>query len=131
MRRSLAELRASVSTLPTPTELMDLFNGLVWTARLEQRSLLEVSSGVGLAFVTSARNVGRDHLVTPYREDWAPLRAEGFGSYAARIARPYGTAVLSHFDRERVTVTERLPGFGRRALSWSARKLRGPRPQHP
>jgi hypothetical protein len=131
MKRSLAELRASVSALPTPAELMDLFNGLVWTASLEQRSLLEVSSGVGLAFVTSARNVGRDHFVTPYREDWAPLREEGFGSYAARIARPYRMAVLSHFDQDRVTVTERLPGFGRRAFSWAARKLRGLRPQHP
>jgi hypothetical protein len=129
MKRSLAELRSSVSALPTAAELKDLFDGLVWTARLERRSLLEVSSGVGLAFVTSAKKVGRDHLVTPYREDWAPLRAEGFGAYAARIARPYRAAVLSHFDRDRVTVTERLPRFGRRAVSWSVRKLGRTRPQ--
>ena len=131
MKRSLAELRAGVSALPSPTELMELFNGLLWTARIEQRSLLEVSTGVGLAFLTSARNVGRDHLVAPYREDWAPLRNEGFGGYAARIARPYREAVAGHFGPDRVTVTERLPGFARRGATWAWHKLRRPKPQHP
>lgn len=127
MKRSLGELRSSVTSLPTPNELMQLFNGLVVTAATEQRSLLEVSSGVGLAFLMSARNVGRDHLVTPYQEDWAPLRDEGFGSYAGRVARPYREAVTSHFDRDRVTVTERLPGLGRRGVRWAWRRLRGAR----
>jgi len=131
MRQSLAELRTGVSLLPSPGELMELFNGLVWTARVEQRSLLEVSTGVGLAFVTSAKNVGREHLLTPYREDWAPLHSEGFGSYAARVAQPYRRAVLGHFDHERLTITERLPGFGRRSAAWAFRRLRRPRPQHP
>lgn len=130
MKRSLAELKAGVSVLPTPAELMELFNGLVWTARMEQRSLLEVSSGVGLAFLTSAKNVGRDHLVTPYREDWEPLHSEGFGGYASRIARPYRDAVLGHFDRDRVTVTERLPSFGQRSLAWTWKKLHRSRRQH-
>lgn len=131
VRRSLTELRGDVTALPSPGEMMDLFHGLVALARHEDRSLLEVSSGVGLAFLTSARNVGRDHLITPYREDWAPLRTEGFGGYATRIARPYREAVLGHFAHERVTVTERLPRFGQRAAGWAWEKLRRPKPRHP
>ena len=45
---------------------------------LENRSLLEVSQGIGLAFLLSARSVSRDHVFVPYREDWKPLRDEGF-----------------------------------------------------
>ena len=106
LRRSVAELQSDAKSLPSPRELASLFEGLKRLARVERRSLLEVSSGVGLAFLTSAKNVGRDHLVVPYREDWQPLRDEGFGSYAARVAGPYRRAVNNHFDRERPTWTE-------------------------
>ncbi len=116
LRRSLDELRRDATALPAPAELAALFDGLVQASRLEGRSLIEVSSGVGLAFLVSARNVGRDHLATPYRQDWAPLRQEGFGAYAARVGRPYRDAIGGHFAPERRTVTERLPGIGRRAV---------------
>jgi hypothetical protein len=46
--------------------------------------------------------------VAPYREDWEPLRREGFGSYARRVSRPYADAVAAHFDSESRTYTERL-----------------------
>ena len=116
LRRSLDELRRDATALPAPAELAALFDGLVQASRLEGRSLLEVSSGVGLAFLVSARNVGRDHLATPYRQDWAPLRQEGFGAYAARVGRPYRDAIGGHFAPQRRTVTERLPGLSRRAV---------------
>lgn len=108
LRASISELKNDATSLPTPQELAQLFDGLVRTARAEGRSLLEVSTGVGLAFVTAARNVGRDHLVTPYREDWRPLRDEGSGAYAARVAMPYRRAISGHFDPDRRTWTERL-----------------------
>jgi hypothetical protein len=107
LRASLGELRAHAGDLPSPDELAGLFAGLRRTAARERLSLLEVSSGMGLAFLLSARRVGREHLVTPYREDWQPLREEGFGAYAARVARPYREAVAGHFDPERQTLTER------------------------
>ena len=44
---------------------------------------------MGLAFLLSARQLGREHLVAPYREDWKPLREEGFAAYARRISEPY------------------------------------------
>jgi hypothetical protein len=63
-----------------------------------------------MAFLTSARSVGREHVVAPYREDWQLLRREGFGSYARRVTGPYARAVAGHFDRRRPTWTERLIG---------------------
>jgi hypothetical protein len=107
LRASLAELRASASDLPSPQQLASLYRGLERTAAREQRSLLEVSSGVGLAFLLSARTVGREHLVVPYSEDWRPLREEGFAAYSRRTWKPYREAVAAHLDQARATWTER------------------------
>jgi hypothetical protein len=110
LRASVDELRADVDALPSPEELSVAYRGLVRTAERERRPLLEVSTGVGMAFLTSARHVGREHVVVPYREDWRPLRREGFAGYARRVSRPYARAATSHFDAERPTWTERLIG---------------------
>jgi hypothetical protein len=107
LRASLAELRGSAAELPTPQELAALYAGLQRTAARERRPLLEVSSGIGLAFVLSARNVGREQLVTPYREDWKPLREEGFAAYSRRVSEPYRDAVAGHFDAGRRSWTDR------------------------
>ena len=88
LRRSLSDLRADASGLPSPTEMASLFDGLRAEAVRERRTLLEVSTGVGIAFFNSARHVGRQHLLDPYGEGLKPLRDEGFGAYAARVARP-------------------------------------------
>ncbi len=129
LKRSLKELRDDAASLPGPAELARLFHGLVRAAAAEQRSVLEVSSGVGLAFLSSARNVGRAHLVTPYREDWAPLAREGFGAYASRVSRPYREALLSHFNPQRDTLTEHLPERTRTALGWARGRLRSVLPR--
>ena len=121
LRTSIGELRRDATSLPKPKELAQLFDGLKRTARLEGRSLLEVSSGVGFAFLTSARNVGRDHLVVPYREDWKPMRDEGFGAYAGRVSGPYRAAIGGHFDSGRETWTER---GARRGIAWLRRRGR-------
>ena len=107
LRTSLAELRSSAGDLPSPKELASLYRGLQREAARERGSLLEVSSGMGLAFLLSARSVGREHVVVPYGEDWRPLREEGFGAYYRRIARPYRDAVAGHFDPGQPTWTER------------------------
>jgi hypothetical protein len=110
LRASFAELAAEREELPGPEELQALYNGLVGAARAENRPLLEVSSGIGLAFVNSAQHVGRDHVWVPYREDWEPLRDEGFAAYSARISKPYRDAVGAHLDPAAPTYTERLLG---------------------
>ena len=123
LRRSLAELRENAGDLPGPAELAALYEGLRRTAARERRPLLEVSAGMGLAFLLAARNVGRTHVVAPYSADWKPLREEGFGAYARRVARPYGAAMAGHFDRDRASWTERALA----RLRLATRRLRSPR----
>jgi hypothetical protein len=106
LRTSLRELREETSDLPSPEELARVYDSLRLEAARENRSLLEVSSGIGLAFLLSARNVSRVHLVTPYREDWQPVRDEGFAAYARRVGRPYAQALVGHFHPERETYTQ-------------------------
>ncbi len=107
LRSSCEELRSSASELPSPQELAGLYQGLRRTAARERQPLLDVSAGMGLAFLLSARQLGREHLVAPYRDDWQPLREEGFAAYARRVSEPYRAAVTGHFDPERETWTER------------------------
>jgi hypothetical protein len=107
LRTSLTELRGEAEELPTPEELASVYRALRLQAAREDRSVLEVSSGVGLAFLLSARNVSRTHLAAPYREDWEPLREEGFAAYATRVGRPYARAVAGHLHPDRDTYTER------------------------
>ena len=108
LRASLDELRASADPLPSREDLAAVYSAIRRTAEAENRSLLEVSTGVGLAFLTSAQKVSATHLVAPYREDWRPLRDEGFGAYAARVGRPYRDAVARHLRAEGPTHTNRL-----------------------
>ena len=107
LKRSLADLRADASGLPSPKEMSALFDGLRSEAVRERSTLLEVSTGVGIAFFNSARHIGRQHVLDPYGEDLKPLRDEGFAAYSARVAKPYGSAIARHFDPERATLTER------------------------
>jgi hypothetical protein len=110
MRETLTEFRTHASDLPSKDEMAAVYVSLRRTADKEHRPLLDVSTGVGLAFLTATRSIGRDHVAGPYAEDWAPLRKEGFARYAKRISRPYGRAVGEHFDSSRPTYTERVLG---------------------
>jgi hypothetical protein len=107
LRTSIGELRDEATDLPSQEQLARLYDGLRRTAAAEDRSLLEVSQGIGMAFVTSARKVSGKHVAAPYRDDWQPVRDEGFAAYARRVSRPYGEAAASHFHPERQTFTER------------------------
>ena len=108
LRMSLRELADGATNLPSQEQLARLYDGLRRTAAAEDRSLLEISQGIGMAFVTSARTISDRHVKVPYREDWEPLRDEGFAAYARRVSRPYGEAAASHFDPERRSYTERV-----------------------
>jgi hypothetical protein len=119
MRASLAELRSHADSLPSADELAALYAGLRRTAAEEDRSLLEVSSGVGLAFLNAAQEVSDAHIVVPYREDWEPVREEGFASYSRRVSEPYRRAIARHFAAEHPSRTERLL---ERLAEWRARR---------
>ncbi len=117
LKRSLADLRDDAKGLPTPPELAAVYQGLLAEADREQRSLLEVSLGMGIAFFNSARKVGRQHVLDPYTDDLRPVRDEGFAAYARRVGAPYAQAVTRHFDPRQATLTERgLGRLGRRKL---------------
>lgn len=107
LRRSLAEIRSDAASLPSAEELARVYAGLVEAARRERTSLLVVSVGIGLAFFNSARHVGRQHLLDPYREDLRPVAEEGLAAYARRVSRPYAAAVARHFDAGQPSLTER------------------------
>jgi hypothetical protein len=108
LRATLAEFRRDAAGLPGPDQLAALYLGLRAQAARERRPLLEVSVGMGLAFLMSAKKVADRHLAVPYREDLAPLRNEGFAAYARRVSVPYARAVGGHFDPGRPSWTERL-----------------------
>jgi hypothetical protein len=108
LRVSLRELADGATDLPSQEQLGRLYESLRRTAAAEDRSLLEISQGVGMAFLTSARTISGRHVKVPYREDWEPLRDEGFAAYARRVSRPYGEAAASHFDPDRRSYTERV-----------------------
>jgi hypothetical protein len=107
LRATLEELREDAGSLPTPGELAAVYDGVRRAAAAERKPLLDVSTGMGLAFALSARNVARRHVATPYVEDWRPLRDEGFGTYARRVSEPYRFAAAGHFDPGRRTLTDR------------------------
>ncbi len=117
LKRSLADLRDDASGLPTPRELEAVYSALVHEADREQRSLLEVSVGVGIAFFNSAKKVGQQHVLDPYTEDLQPVRDEGFAKYAVRVGGPYASAVARHFDPREASLTERgIERLGRTKL---------------
>ena len=107
LRQSLADIRRDAASLPSAQDLAKLYAGLLEAARRERRSVLEVSVGIGLAFFNSARHVGRQHLLDPYREDLRPVAEEGLGAYARRVSKPYAEAVVRHLDSEQPSLTER------------------------
>ena len=119
LRTSLAELRSHSESLPSADELAGLYAALRRTAADEDRSLLEVSSGVGLAFLSAAQKVSGEHIAAPYREDWKPVRDEGFASYSRRVSKPYRGAIARHFAAEQPSQTERLL---ERLAAWRARR---------
>lgn len=126
LRQSIAELRGDAADLPTPAELATAYRSLRLTADAERSPLLRVSNGVGLAFLMSARNLTRDELVVPYRDDWEPVRGEGFAGYARRVSGPYRRAVAEHFDPELPTWTERAAGLSnRQSRALAGRLARG------
>ena len=105
LRTSLAELRSHGDSLPSSQALAALFAALRRTAEAENRSLLEVSAGIGLAFLTSARKVSGRHVVAPYREDWKPLQHEGRprtrGAWGDRTVKLFRGSSIHARGRER------------------------------
>ena len=119
LRASLRRARVSAELLPLHAELAAPAR-TGETAAAERRTLLEVSVGVGLAFLLGALDLPR---AVALARDLTPS-ATRFGAYARRVSTPYARAIASHFAPENSTLkTAGSTAFGVSAKQSSAQQM--------
>src|SRR5918997_1649465 len=108
VRTSWRELQRQAAELPDAAGLEKIFAELQLAARQEERSLLEISSLVGLAAVRAGVKLGNVHIFGYYRRALRTIVEEGLLSFLRRTSSPYLTRAGSHFDPRSSTRSERL-----------------------
>lgn len=108
VRGAWDELRGHADELPGPERLAALFAELQRAARLERRSLLEISAAVGLGAVRAGVRMGNVYLFDYYRDALRLIAAEGLAAYLRRVSRPYLRRAVRHFERAAPSFTQRL-----------------------
>ena len=108
VRTSWRELQRQAADLPDAAGLEKIFAGLQLAARQEDRSLLEISSMVGLGAVRAGVKLGDVHVFGYYRRALRTIVEEGLLSFLRRTSAPYIARVGSHFDPRSSTHSERL-----------------------
>jgi hypothetical protein len=108
VRASWQELQEQAADLPDAAGLERIFAGLQLAARQEDRSLLEISSLVGLGAVRAGINLGNAHIFDYYRRALRTIVEEGLFSFLRRTSTPYLSRAGSHFDPRSSTYSERL-----------------------
>jgi hypothetical protein len=126
VRTSWQELQRQAADLPDAAGLERIFAGLQLAARQEDRSLLEISSLVGLGAVRAGIKLGNAHVFDYYRLALRTIVEEGLLSFLRRTSTPYIVRAGSHFDPRSSTYSERL--LRRRAARRSPAE-REPAPQ--
>ena len=108
VRNSWQELQQQAADLPDAAGLEGIFAGLQLAARQEERSLLEISSLVGLGAVRAGITLGNVHVFDYYRIALRTIVEEGLLSFLRRTSTPYLARAGSHFDPRSSTYSERL-----------------------
>lgn len=128
-------------------DINKLADELVEVARLEGRSLLEISTGLatyvsgkaargaygaGLGLVkgveVGARMAHRE-IVQDYLEGLSEVRRIGLYALIAQGLAPYAGATRANFHPKMLSITELILSFGAwRNAAWRARKSRAPKP---
>ena len=108
VRNSWQELQQQAADLPDAAGLEKIFAELQWAARQEERSLLEISSLVGLGAVRAGIKLGNVHVFDYYRIALRTIVEEGLLSFLRRTSTPYLARAGSHFDPRSSTYSERL-----------------------
>lgn len=127
LRRELIFLRRHAIPDPPSVEALGQFwRRLEEEARLQERSVFELSSLLALSAVRSmprrltwlsrsaelaAAETGRlfgENLLDHYTRTLAAIHAEGYAAYLAREFRPYLTAAARQWSRDRQSMTERF-----------------------
>lgn len=108
LRASWRALQSQATDLPSPEGLASIFAGLQEAARQEGRSLLEVSTLVGLGAARAGIRLGDVHVFDYYRRALRSIAEEGLLAFLRRISSPYLERAGKHFDPAAPTYTERL-----------------------
>ena len=112
MRSSWQEMRMKATELPDASHLESIYTDLQNVAIQEDRSLQSVSSLIATGALQAGVQLGHSHIFDYYQDALGTINTEGLPVYSRRVTRPYFAAAISHFDPERITITER--SFGRR-----------------
>ncbi|MCM8747648.1 hypothetical protein NET02_00650 [Thermomicrobiaceae bacterium CFH 74404] len=108
LRASWRALQSQATDLPSPEGLASIFAGLQEAARREGRSLLEVSTLVGLGAARAGIRIGDTYVFDYYRRALRSIAEEGLLAFLRRISSPYLERAGKHFDPAAPTYTERL-----------------------
>src|SRR5215204_1734876 len=108
LRTSWQELQRQAADLPDAAALEQIFAGLQLAARQEDRSMLEISSMVGLGAVRTGVKLGSVYIFDYYRHALRTIVEEGLPSFLRRTSTPYLTRAGSHFDPRSGTYSQRL-----------------------
>jgi hypothetical protein len=108
VRTSWRQLQRQAADLPDAGGLETIFAELQLAARQEDRSLLEISSLVGLGAVRAGVKLGNVHIFDYYRLALRTIVEEGLLSFLRRTSTPYLVRAGSHFDPRSSTYSERL-----------------------
>jgi len=108
MRTSWQTLQQHVNELPDARQLASIFAVLQQAAQQEGRSLLEMSSIVGLGAVRAGIQMGNTYLFDYYRDALHLIAEEGLLVYLRRVSTPYLTRAVRHFDPHAATLTDQF-----------------------
>jgi hypothetical protein len=108
MRSSWRALQQNVAELPDASRLASIYAQLQRVAKQEGRSLRSVSSLIAAGAVRAGVQMGHTYIFDYYHDALRVMTTEGLAAYAQRVAKPYLTVAVGHFDPQRITYTERL-----------------------
>jgi hypothetical protein len=108
MRSSWRALQQNVAELPDAHRLASIYAQLQRVAKQEGRSLRSVSSLIAAGAVRAGVQMGHTYIFDYYHDALRVMTTEGLAAYAQRVAKPYLTVAVGHFDPQRITYTERL-----------------------
>ena len=108
MRSSWQALQQNVAELPDASRLASIYAQLQQVTKQEGRSLQSVSSLIAAGAVRAGVQMGHTYIFDYYRDALRTITTEGLPAYAQRVAKPYLTVAVGHFDPQRITYTERL-----------------------
>lgn len=108
LRASWKELKMHAHELPDARSLTRLYTQLREVAAREGRSMQGISGRIAEGALTAGVKLGNVYLFDYYRDALRSIINEGLPSFMRRVVRPYGKAVVLHFNPRTRTATERL-----------------------